>query len=59
MSRSPVPLFLSDEQLAAIGYFAAHWNYFETEMDFTITAMIFAVHGHQKMPFPFDDRIKE
>jgi hypothetical protein len=59
MSRVPVALHLNKEQLAAIGYFAAHWNYFETEMDFTITAMTFAVHRHQKMPFPFDDRIKE
>lgn len=59
MSKKPVVLHLDQEQLAALGLFAAHWAYFETEMDFTISAMTFAVYHNQEMPFSFDDRIKQ
>jgi hypothetical protein len=56
--RKRINSYLSDSQFAAIGSYSAHWTYLETEIDFTITAMATAVHGSQKMPFPFDDRIK-
>jgi len=34
-----VDLHLSEDQLAALGALAANWSFFETEMDFTITAL--------------------
>jgi hypothetical protein len=55
--KKPVDLYLDDRQLAALGLFAAHWTYFETEVDFTITAMSHQVTASQKMPFPFEDRM--
>jgi len=56
--QKPVALYLDKGQLAALGLFAAHWTYFETEMDFTITAMTYHVAGNQEMPFPFADRME-
>ena len=55
----PVDLYLDDEQLAALGSYAAHWAYLETEIAFTITALMTLVHDHQKIPFAFTDRIDE
>ena len=53
----PVDLYLDSEQLAALGGYAAHWAYLETEIAFTITALMTLVHDHQKIPFAFTDRI--
>jgi hypothetical protein len=58
MNQRSIALHLDSNQLAAIGLFAAHWAYFETEMDFTISAMSFSVYRDSRMPFPFDDRVK-
>jgi hypothetical protein len=54
----PANLYLDDDQLAALGDFATHWAYLESELDFTISAMGMVAIGDPKMPFPFDDRIK-
>jgi hypothetical protein len=55
----PIPLYLDDDQFAALGQFAAHWSYLESEIDFTITGMSFLALGDSTIPFPFDDRIKQ
>lgn len=55
---SNADLHLNDTQYAAIGRFAAAWSFFETEMDFTISALRAVLEDDQPMPTTFKQRIK-
>lgn len=58
MAASPtIDLHLDLKQLAAIGYCNAQWSFFETEMNFTLTAMTFMADGSWAIPFPLGDRL--
>lgn len=54
-----VDAYLDDEQFAAIGRYAVYWAYLETELEFTMSAMSVLVRDDPKIPFGFEDRMKD
>lgn len=56
--HKPPKLYLTAKQLAAIGRFTARWAYFETEMDFTISALRALQKHPDPIPGGFADRLK-
>lgn len=58
MNESHIQLHLTPPQLQIIGHFAARWSFFETEMDFTISALGALVENDKTMPHRFAERIK-
>ena len=58
MAEKPVSLFLDTAQLAALGALTAHWTFFETEVEFTISCLSARLDGNQAVPFGFKDKIK-
>jgi len=58
MAKPNVDLNLNREQLAAIGLLSARWSFFETEMDFTISALGSLMENDQRLPQRLNERIK-
>ena len=56
MKEPNVDLHLSPKQLQTLGLLSASWSFFETEMDFTISALGYLVENDQRMPGPFNRR---
>jgi len=54
----PPKLYLNSKQLAAIGRFAARWAYFESEMDFSISALKALQKEREPIPLGFADRLR-
>lgn len=56
MKKPNVDLHLRPKQLQTLGLLSASWSFFETEMDFTISALGYLVENDQRMPSPFNRR---
>ena len=54
----PFDLHLDPAQLQAIGHFAAHWSFFETEVEFTISCLGAAIDRDQTIPFAFNEKLR-
>lgn len=57
MKEPNIKLNLSPIQLRTLGHLTARWAFFETEMDFTISALGEIVERKQQMPYTFDKRL--